>query len=201
MNVTNLREPRSAPARSRANTRRRLVDAGTDLFARRGLHATTTVDVARAAGVAAGTFYLHFSDKHALFREIILDAFGQLRERLARASARAGDDPVARLRARVEELLDFAEENRSLVRVLFGRDHEAADLSEEVFADTVPGIEAGLRRRLGGRASEKIDPAVAAQGLAAMWTRVVAWWLEDPERAPRAHVAQTLVELHPFSRR
>ena len=201
MSITEIAEPSRAPARSRADTRRRLVAAGTDLFARRGLHATTTVDVARAAGVGAGTFYLHFPDKHALFREIVLDAFAQLRERLARASARAGDDPIARLRARVEELLDFAEENRSLVRVLFGRDHEAVDLSEEVFDDTVLGIEAGLRRRLGGGASAQLDPAVAAQGLAAMWARVVAWWLEDPSRAPRAHVAQTLVELHPFSRR
>jgi hypothetical protein len=34
-----------------------------------------------------------------------------------------------------------------------------------------------------------------------MWARVVAWWVEDPGRADRARVVDTLVELHPFSKR
>lgn len=192
-------EPATAPERSREATRRRLVAAGTELFALRGLHATTSVQIARRAGVAAGTFYLHFKDKHALFREIVFAAFAGLRERLAAASARAGSEPLDVVRARIEELLDFAEENRSLVRVLFGRAHAAAALSEDVFDDVVPGIEAGLRRRIAAGQAPPLDPAVSAQALAAMWARVCTWWVEDPSRAPRAAVVETLVRLHPFA--
>lgn len=202
MSVRSLRKPPTAPERSRAETRRRLLESGTELFARRGLHATTTTQVAARAGVAAGTFYLHFPDKHALFREIVFRAFDALRGRLARATQRAGADPVAIVRARAEELLEFAAENRSLVRVLFGRDAEAADLGEDVFDDHLPAIEAELRRRMAGRGSVQatpLDPTVAAQAIAASWARVVAWWVEDPERAPRASVVETLVQLHPFA--
>jgi AcrR family transcriptional regulator len=199
MSADALSEAATAPERSRDATRQRLIEAGTDLFALQGLHATTTVQVAQRAGVAAGTFYLHFKDKHVLFREIAFAAFASLRERLVRASAGAGDDPLAVVRARIEELLDFAEENRNLVRVLFGRDHAAAALSEDVFDDMLPGIEAGLRKRIAAGQSAPLDPAVTAQALAAMWTRVCSWWIEDPTRAPREAVVETLVQLHPFA--
>ena len=191
-------EPSTAPGRSRVATRERLIQAGTELFARQGLDKTTTVHIAGAAGVAAGTFYLHFPDKHALFREIAVAAFSGLRERLARAAAGAGG-PLEVVRARAEELLDFAGENRSLVRILFGRDREDAQLVEDIFDDTIPGIEAGLRRRIAAGQSPPIDPAVTAQAIAAMWQRVVTWWIEDPTRAPRESVVDTLVHLHPFA--
>jgi len=199
MSVTPAAEPARAPERSAAETRRRLARSATELFASRGLHRTTTVDIARGAGVAAGTFYLHFKDKHVLFREISFAAFASLRERLSGAAARAGDDPLSIVRTRIEELLDFAEENRSLVRLLFGREHAAAELSEDIFDDIVPGIEAGLRKRIAAGQAAPLDPAVAAQALAAMWSRVVTWWVEDPSRAPREAVVETLVHLHPFA--
>jgi AcrR family transcriptional regulator len=192
-------EPGSARGRGALETRRRLVSSGTECFAARGLHATTILEIARGAGVAAGTFYLHFEDKSALFREIALDAFERLRVRLARASARADGDPVAALRLRAEELLDFAAESRPLIGVLFGRAHEAAELADDIVDYLVQDIEAGLRRRIAAGESRPLDPEVTAQGLAGLWVRVVSWWAEDPSRAPRERVVETLVALHPFS--
>jgi AcrR family transcriptional regulator len=191
----------TAPARSRAETRRRLLEAGTELFAREGLHGVTTARIARDAGVATGTFYLHFPDKHALFREIAFEALARLRERQARARARAGGAPADQVRASLAELLAFAEENRSLFQVLFGRDHEAARLGEDVLDAVVPGIEERLREHVSaGQASRLLHPAVTAQALAAMTTRVVAWWVQDPSRAPREAVIETLARLHPVGR-
>ena len=189
----------TAPARSRAATRGRLVESGTDLFARQGLEKTTTVHIARAAGVAAGTFYLHFPDKHALFREIALSAIADLLERLGKASAAAGGGALSHVRARAEEILDFGEEHRSLLLILFGPDQKDARVAEQVYADMVPGIEAGLRRRIEAGELPPIEPAVTAQALAAMWQRVVTWWVEDPSRATRRSVVETLVHLHPFA--
>lgn len=191
-------EPTNAAARSRAETRRRLVEAGTDLFARVGLAGTTTTQIARAAGVAAGTFYLHFPDKHSLFREIAFAALAELRARMAAAHDAAAPDPVAQLRARMETLVAFAEEKRDLVRIVFGRGPEAgeigAELAESLFAD----VEARLRERIAeGRADAALHPAAAAQALVAGWIRVVAWWAEGPSRAPREAVVETLVRLHP----
>jgi AcrR family transcriptional regulator len=195
--VDDAREP-GAAARSRAETRRRLLLAGTDLFARVGLHRTTSTQVARAAGVAAGTFYLHFSDKHALFREIAFAALADLRQRMSAAHDAAGSDRVDQLRARMQTLVAFAAEQRDLVRILFGRGHEAGEVAEEMADELFPGVEARLRDHVGeARIDTSLHPAVAAQALIATWTRVIAWWVEDPSRAPREAVVETLVRLHP----
>jgi len=189
---------KTAPARSRAATRKRLLTAGTELFARQGLHAVTSAQIARRAGVAAGTFYLHFKDKEALFREIVFEALEQLRERLDRATAEAGDDPQRAVRARTAEMLALAEKHRSAVRILFGRDREAADLGEDVLSHLLPGVESRLRESIAsGEGPKDLHPTVAAQAFVAMWTRVVTWWVEDPRRVPREAVIDTLTHLYP----
>lgn len=196
-------EPRlsTAPARSRADTRRRLVEAATELFAREGLHGATSARIARAAGVATGTFYLHFPDKEGLFREIVLAALAQLRGRVRRALEGAGADPRAQVRARTAELVAFAEENRNLIRVLFGRRQEAGELAEDVLDALIPGIEESLRARAeSGDVPADLQPAVAAQAIAAMTSRVLAWWVEDPTRARREQVIETLCRMHPVHR-
>lgn len=52
-------------------------------FTARGFAATRLDDVARRAGVAKGTIYLHFKDKEALFQELVRTAVVPLIERLA----------------------------------------------------------------------------------------------------------------------
>ena len=191
-------EPAGAAARSRAETRRRLIEAGTNLFASAGLPRTTTTQIAHAAGVAAGTFYLHFPDKHSLFREIAFAALAELRARTAAAHDAAGADSVAQLRARMETLVAFAEEKRDLVRIVFGHGPEAGEIGAELADALFPGVEARLRDRVAeGRIDPALHPGVAAQALVASWIRVVAWWVEDPSRAPREAVIETLVRLHP----
>jgi len=191
-------EPAGAAARSRAETRRRLIEAGTNLFASAGLPRTTTTQIAHAAGVAAGTFYLHFPDKHSLFREIAFAALAELRARTAAAHDAAGADSVAQLRARMETLVTFAEEKRDLVRIVFGHGPEAGEIGAELADALFPGVEARLRDRVAeGRIDPALHPGVAAQALVASWIRVVAWWVEDPSRAPREAVIETLVRLHP----
>lgn len=47
-------------------TRARLMEAGIEVMARRGYHATRIDDVAKLAGVSHGTFYLYFANKDDL---------------------------------------------------------------------------------------------------------------------------------------
>jgi AcrR family transcriptional regulator len=191
-------EAPSAPARSRAETRRRLVLAGTSLFAEDGLHRATTARIARAAGVATGTFYLHFKDKEALFREIVFEALSELRERQERAAAGLDAGGLADLRARTAELLAFASENRDLIRIVFGRGGESATIGEEVLDAIVPGMERRLTQLAeSGELPADIHPAIAAQARAATLTRVLGWWVADPSRASREEVIDTLCALAP----
>jgi AcrR family transcriptional regulator len=187
----------NAPARSRADTRRRLLEAAVALFAEHGLHGVTSARIAQRAGVATGTFYLHFADKAALFREIAFAALAELRERQERVSQGLALGSREYLRARTEELLAFAAERRELIRMVFGR-AESAGLADEVREAVVPEIQRWLERRVSeGLAPADLHPAVAAQAHAAVLTRVIAWWAGDPSRVPREQVVATLLRMNP----
>jgi AcrR family transcriptional regulator len=66
-----------------AERRQAIIEAAMDEFIARGFAATRLDDVAKRAGVAKGTIYLHFKDKEALFQELIRTALGPLISRLA----------------------------------------------------------------------------------------------------------------------
>jgi len=51
-----------------------IVEAALDEFIARGFTATRLDDVAKRAGVAKGTIYLHFKDKESMFEELIRTA-------------------------------------------------------------------------------------------------------------------------------
>ena len=57
----------------RAETRSRLLDAGADLFARKGFHATSAEAVADAAGRTTGALYNHFGGKEGLLVALLED--------------------------------------------------------------------------------------------------------------------------------
>src|SRR5690242_20988028 len=75
--------------RRRARTRRDLLAAATRVLAEKGLHATKVTDIAAAADIGVGTFYLHFPDKESLFDAVVEDTIRRLKETVdtARASA------------------------------------------------------------------------------------------------------------------
>ncbi len=66
------------------------MDAALDEFIARGFTATRLDDVARRAGVAKGTIYLHFKDKETLFEELVRTAIVPLVGRLATLPPPAG---------------------------------------------------------------------------------------------------------------
>ena len=188
-----------ARERSRLATRARLLAAARALFAEHGLHGATSHDIARAAGVAAGTFYLHFPDKQALFREIVYEAVRQLRERVESAFESAldsGQDPKVAVRAHAAALVEFAEANADLVRIVFGRDHGDVEVEADVL-DYLAQVGADVLRRRIARGSIRtfLDPAVAAQALTGMFVRVIAWWIDGGMRTSRESMINTLVGI------
>lgn len=189
------RTPANGNTARREATRRRLLDAGTALFAELGLHGVTSAGIAQQAGVATGTFYLHFSDKHALFAEIVslaLEELASRQEHAVRTRATAGSE----LRVRLEELVRFTEEKCDLIRVVFARGAESGPLAQQIHDRVAADLETRLAHRV---ASEglPIHPGVAAQARAATLTRVIAWWAEDPSRASREDLIETLLLLEP----
>jgi AcrR family transcriptional regulator len=75
--------PPSSRAARAAGRRQAIIEAAMVEFIARGFAATRLDDVARRAGVAKGTIYLHFKDKESMFEELIRTAIVPLIGRLA----------------------------------------------------------------------------------------------------------------------
>jgi AcrR family transcriptional regulator len=88
---------RSIPSSVPGAKREAILRAATDVFADRGFFNAQVADVARAAGVAAGTVYLYFRSKDDLLVSIFEKT---MREGLAegRQAAASLPDPAERLR-------------------------------------------------------------------------------------------------------
>jgi AcrR family transcriptional regulator len=75
-------KPPSNRAERAAERRSAIIEAALDEFIARGFTATRIDDVAKRAGVAKGTIYLHFKDKESMFEELIRTALVPLIGRL-----------------------------------------------------------------------------------------------------------------------
>ncbi|MFA7013990.1 MAG: TetR/AcrR family transcriptional regulator [Desulfobacterales bacterium] len=56
-------------------TKEDLIEAAAELFATRGFEGSTTLEIARTAGVTEPMIYYHFKGKHDLFTYILAEAF------------------------------------------------------------------------------------------------------------------------------
>jgi AcrR family transcriptional regulator len=84
----------TASAARGTDTRQALIDAALEVFLQRGFARATTREIARTAGVAEGTIYRHFADKHALFHEVFLSLAVGIGDALRRLPERAGQGTV-----------------------------------------------------------------------------------------------------------
>ncbi len=92
--VVSAKAPAGATSSSRAeraaDRRQAIIEAALEEFIARGFTATRLDDVARRAGVAKGTIYLHFKDKESMFEELISTAIVPLLGRLAPSPSISG---------------------------------------------------------------------------------------------------------------
>jgi AcrR family transcriptional regulator len=61
-------------------TMQKLFDAGMQVFAERGYHASRVDDIVRVAETSHGTFYLYFTNKEDLLRALALDCAEEMRQ-------------------------------------------------------------------------------------------------------------------------
>src|SRR5437762_9539774 len=109
--------------RRRERTRQELLAAATRVLAEKGLHQTKITDIAAAADVGVGTFYLHFPDKEALFDAVVEETVRRLKATVDAAREKARG-PLAKVQAANRAFFRFARDNREVFKIVFG--HAAA---------------------------------------------------------------------------
>ena len=94
-------------------TRQRVIDAASELFAAHGFHGTTARDIAERAGVNLAAAHYHFGSKESLYLEVLRAQFDAINAALDQRGARlvAGSRPTRAaleglLRARIVAMLE-----------------------------------------------------------------------------------------------
>ena len=77
-------------AEEKQATRRRIVEAAAEAFRSQGFEATTTRDIARAAGIATGTLFNYFQTKEALVASMAAEALSRAHVVWKQEASRAG---------------------------------------------------------------------------------------------------------------
>lgn len=95
------------PARDR---RADILACSAELFATRGVAATTVRDIGQAAGVLSGSLYHHFASKDAIAGEVLAGFMTDVQRRFARAAAESRT-PEGTVRALIRETLAVIEQH------------------------------------------------------------------------------------------
>ena len=97
---------------------RQLLDAGAEVFATKGYHATRVDDIVKLAETSHGTFYLYFANKEELFRALaaeVADEMQALAEALGPA-ARRRRPAEPRCSAWIEQFAELYERYGPVIR-------------------------------------------------------------------------------------
>jgi AcrR family transcriptional regulator len=141
-------KPASNRAERTAERRAAIVAAALDEFIARGFTATRLDDIARRAGVAKGTIYLHFKDKESMFEELIRTAIVPL---VSRLTAIAPQTPGGTVRAALEQFArmfqqEVAATRRSdIVRLILAEGPRFPAIADFYYREVVSRGLAGMR--------------------------------------------------------
>lgn len=168
--------PAGAPARRRElrargrRTLRRLLDAGTEVFERRGYHAARVDDVVQVAETSHGTFYLYFSGKDDLFRTLaaeVVDAFTEHAERLGPLTP--DSEGLDALRDWLDGFDRLYTANGAVIRAW--TEAESSSELEGLGEGVLGSFTAALASRIADTGTQELDADVAALAIVAMVER------------------------------
>jgi AcrR family transcriptional regulator len=146
----------TAPATDAAPTRReQILATAATLFAQRGFHGVSVVDIGAACGISGPALYKHFASKDQILAEMLVSISEQLLA-VGRSRVAAAGDPADALRRLVAWHVDFALHHQALIVV---QDRDWSSLPDaareqvrmlqrsyvDLWAEQLQALDAGLR--------------------------------------------------------
>jgi len=179
--------------RRKERTRQELLTAAKTVLAKKGYHNAKIIDIAAAADIGVGTFYLYYPTKDALFLELVEETARALKEEIEQARARV-DGLAEKIQAANLAFFRFARDNRELLKIVFGHGNTFNELLRQVYAmfvtDATDRVTEGVQREV----FRPLPPQVVANALVGMSAQVVSWWIEQ-EGPPAEEMAETMTNF------
>lgn len=189
----------AAPRSDRTDKRDALLRAAIETFAARGFFNAQVADVARAAGVAAGTVYLYFRGKDdlliSIFEKTMTEAIAAGRESIATVG-----DPLGQLRTIARLHLDRMSRDRALA-IVFQVELRQSTKFMERFSATHLREYLGIIRDViaAGQASgvfrRDLNPTLGSKLLFGMLDEMATNWILSRRRYSLPAEADAIVDL------
>jgi AcrR family transcriptional regulator len=183
-------------------TRDKIVSAACELFSKNGYHNTQVMDIVKAVGMSAGTFYNHFKDKRDLFEQITMDGLESLR-----VTVKLMRDPIniwsheARTKTLTETfnaIFDYVDSNpQQLLMILRGSFGVDADLDVSVwkyFQGFAQDAGEDIERWINEGVIEGIDPMVFGTAAMGMSLQLIHIYLME-KHYKRENLIANLVKM------
>jgi TetR/AcrR family transcriptional regulator, fatty acid metabolism regulator protein len=196
--------PRPRPVRGRGSQprgdkREAILRAAIRTFARHGFFGAQVADVARTAGVAAGTVYLYFRSKDdllvSIFEGVMAEAIAE-----GRAALAGIPDPLERLRRIAHLHLDRLSRDRDLA-VVFQVELRQTTKFMERFSNTLLREYLGILRdaiaegQAVGVVRPGVNPTLAAKMLFGALDEMATNWMLSNRRYPLEGDADVVIDL------
>jgi AcrR family transcriptional regulator len=171
----------------RPDAARRLMAAAIESFATRGYHATTTRDIANAAGMSPAALYVHFPSKAAVLSAISRSGHEQALQMISHVVTTTSD-PVEAIRLIVQRFVAWHAKRHRVARVV---QYELQALPSEdylVVADLRRRTEQLVRDVISSGVSsgqfKVVDVRTAARAVLSLGIDVARWYTEGSKPSP-----------------
>lgn len=184
------------PTAKGASTRKRIVDAGVELFAAQGYHATTINEIGLRSGVQRGALYYHIKAKEDLLFEVLrrhVEAVLEAARPIVAADIEPHEKLERLLRAHAATILERHLEVTIYMRDARALTGERAARLRRLQAD-VEDVWTGLFDEAAAAGTARpLDP-IAVKGVIGMVNSVHAWY-RPGGRLDAEEIAESLAEV------
>jgi len=174
---------------------RKLLDAGVEIFAKRGFHAARVDDIVKLAKTSHGTFYLYFSNKEELFRALAHEVAGEM---ITLADSLPPIDPGpegrAELRTWLGRFVDVYEQYGPVIRAWTEAEIGGSEFGR-LGTDVLTEFSRVLTGRIRRSSSPDVNPQIAALAVVAMIERFNYYVLSRQIEVSREEMLDTLATV------
>ncbi len=171
-----LREEKGEPSTRGENTRQAIFRAAERVIGRKGINHANIADITREAGVAQGTFYVHFSSKGELIEGFVKDINYKMRRELQRAVVSTRDRRDAE-RVGLLAFYQFLRQHRQIYRVVPECEMIDREVSLWYYKKIAQGYIQGLERGIERGEIRKFPPIFLTRALMGFTHFIALRWI------------------------
>jgi len=187
MKIHGVADIKSRKGREYLARRGEILRAGEKLFAERGFHGTTMLDLAKLSEFSVGSLYNFFETKEEVYYTLLVEKLDLFRLRLD-GEVNRQPPGLAQIFALIESSVKFFQENENFFRILIqGRPALELSVGETVGKDLrerylacVDFVANAITRAIKKGEIEKFNPLEMAYVLLGMLNSFVTYWTMHP---------------------